>query len=321
MSDKKYIPIHPSLIFYEQGRTFNIYLKVKDNYVLYAKPGMLSDKQKRLLVEYDVENLYISGDEIPDYKEYLKINYGTILSDDSVPMEERSKVFHDHTNNILKDVFDNGLPENTVKKFYDKIKNIVNNTYNFLISNPDSFNHVAKMVKYDYNTYSHSTQVFLYSMLILSAINEYDAKVIKQIGVGAMMHDLGKTLVSSSIINKPGKLTSDEFEIVKTHSAKGVALSCNINLPPITSQVILMHHEKLDGSGYPCAVTGEYIPKYCRVVTIADIYDALISKRPYADSMRTYDALKIMAGDVKSGKIDKDLFEIFIKLLSDKKII
>jgi putative two-component system response regulator len=127
---------------------------------------------------------------------------------------------------------------------------------------------------------------------------------------GGALHDIGKIAVPSEILNKPGPLDPEEWEIMKTHPDLG----CKICLPLKKNlgsalDVIRYHHEKLDGSGYPDGLKGEEIPNVARVMAIVDIYDALITDRPYRKGMTKDKALRILREEAQEGKLDKEILE------------
>ncbi len=121
--------------------------------------------------------------------------------------------------------------------------------------------------------------------------NEINKSFIKNIFLSAVLHDIGKVAIPDKILLKPGRLTPAEFEIMKTHAAIGAANLETVHLQyprnAFLSMGILVarsHHEKWDGSGYPDALSGEKIPLCARIMALADVYDALRSKRPYKES-------------------------------------
>jgi HD-GYP domain-containing protein (c-di-GMP phosphodiesterase class II) len=135
--------------------------------------------------------------------------------------------------------------------------------------------------------------------------------------MGALLHDIGKTLIPKGILLKPDRLTEEEFAEVKKHPLSGVTFCTNASLSQEAYNIILYHHEKLDGSGYPSRLRGDRIPDYVRAVTIADIYDALISNRAYADAMKPFEALRLMQEEfLKTEQIDSDLFKRFVSILA-----
>jgi len=138
-------------------------------------------------------------------------------------------------------------------------------------------------------------------------------KDMTALSFGGVMHDIGKIGVPMHILNKPGKLNDEEWDIMKKHSTIGY----NIGLPLEKSlgaalQVIQHHHEKMDGSGYPDGLKGEEIPVVARIVGIADIFDALTTDRPYREGMGKAKAIEILIEEADMGKLDKKIVEELI---------
>ena len=135
------------------------------------------------------------------------------------------------------------------------------------------------------------------------------------IGLGALLHDLGKMRVPLEILNKPGKLTEEEFDIMKTHPMEGYnMLEKQADLPLEVLDIVKHHHERRNGKGYPSRLKGEEITNMTRMVAIVDVYDAITSDRCYHDAITPYDALKNMYEWVNED-FDKTIIEQFIKCL------
>ena len=134
--------------------------------------------------------------------------------------------------------------------------------------------------------------------------------------VGALLHDVGKIHIPAEILNKPGRLTSEEWALMRSHPEAGVELLRGIDFPEGVIPVVLSHHEKWDGSGYPHGVAGEAIPLCARVLSLADVYDALVTDRSYRPGLPHAEALRIMTRDSGS-HFDPALFEVFAAVASD----
>ena len=147
-----------------------------------------------------------------------------------------------------------------------------------------------------------------------------DSAFVEQIGNAATLHDIGKIQISDTILNKPGRFTPEEYEIMKTHSKLGSEIvgkilgeSADEKLIQISKDVVNYHHEKWDGTGYPEGLKGEEIPLSARIMAVADVFDALVSKRVYKDSMPPEQAFEILRED--AGKhFDPKIVEIFWEL-------
>ena len=131
--------------------------------------------------------------------------------------------------------------------------------------------------------------------------------------MGALLHDVGKVVVPTEVLNKPGRLTPEERELMERHPEAGVDLLRDIQFPWDILPMIRGHHERWDGAGYPDRLAGEAIPRSARVLCVADVYDALTTDRPYRKAFTREEALEIMARD--SGKIfEPALFEAFQRI-------
>jgi putative nucleotidyltransferase with HDIG domain len=133
--------------------------------------------------------------------------------------------------------------------------------------------------------------------------------------MGALLHDVGKIVVPTEVLNKNGPLTPEERELIERHPEAGVDLLRDIEFPWDILPMIRGHHERWDGRGYPDRLAGEAIPRSARVLCVADVYDALTTDRPYRAGYSPERALEIMAGD--AGKMfDPEMFEAFVGMLA-----
>lgn len=128
---------------------------------------------------------------------------------------------------------------------------------------------------------------------------------------GASLHDIGKIAVPDSILNKPGRLTGDEYEVIKKHPEQGVRMVEGLEALRDVLPLIRWHHERTDGRGYPDGLTGKEIPHLVRVLSVADVYDALSSDRPYRAGMSHELCLEVLRKDAAGGGLDVDLVERF----------
>ncbi|MDR1487409.1 MAG: HD-GYP domain-containing protein [Deltaproteobacteria bacterium] len=161
--------------------------------------------------------------------------------------------------------------------------------------NPDALTALIKLRHFDDYTYTHCLNV---SVLAISAgktlgLSHNELKIL---GLGTMFHDLGKLRIPDNILNKPGKLTDEEFSVMRSHAALSaeILLEQNLNVDDKVIQVARFHHERIDGSGYPDHLQGEEIPSLATICGLSDVYDALTSDRVYHKGMLPHDALKFI---------------------------
>ncbi|MBD3266221.1 HD domain-containing protein, partial [bacterium] len=145
-----------------------------------------------------------------------------------------------------------------------------------------------------------------------------DRSIVDDVRVAAPMHDIGKIGVADNILRKPGKLTPDEFEIVKQHTVIGANILDGSDIPLIqmAKHIALHHHERWDGGGYPTGKSGTDIPKYARIVAIVDVFDALLSPRVYKPAFPLEKAVQIIS-EQRGKQFDPEIFDVFMSLIPE----
>ena len=167
----------------------------------------------------------------------------------------------------------------------------------------------------DSDTNSHNYRVTFYALRLGEAIG-LSRKNIRDLIAGAFLHDVGKIGIRDPILLKPGKLTQEEFEVMKTHVSLGVDILNKSSWLSGARDVVEFHHEKYDGSGYLQGLKGEAIPLNARIFAIVDVFDALTSKRPYKESWTAVDAIAMLERDSGS-HFDPLLVKIFTTIAPD----
>jgi len=192
-----------------------------------------------------------------------------------------------------------------------QVETIVDKMTESVLNNSDALISLARIKSKDEYTYLHSIAV---SALCIS-FGEHlrlDDKKIKAIGIGGLLHDIGKVKVPTEILNKPGPLSEEEFEIMKEHVKHGdCILRQTTAIDEDSVCVTTHHHERLDGTGYPEGLKGDQISMFGQMAAIVDIYDALTSERCYKNSLPPTDALRKLF-EWSNGYLNKDLVEKFI---------
>ncbi len=167
----------------------------------------------------------------------------------------------------------------------------------------------------DTYTNGHSYRVAEYSMEIARRCG-YPEKELNEIYITGMLHDVGKIGVPDTIINKRGKLTDEEFDLMKTHPAIGANILEKITTIPFIAIGAHFHHERYDGRGYPDGLKGEEIPEIARIIGVADAYDAMTSRRSYRDVM-PQDAVREQIEKGKGSQFDPRFADIMLKMIDE----
>lgn len=167
----------------------------------------------------------------------------------------------------------------------------------------------------DESTLVHSVNTTVYALLIGGHLG-YSNNDLRRLAEGTLLHDIGKTLVKQAILQKPGALTTTEFDHIKTHTTLGnKLLKKNPLLTELTRIIALNHHERLDGSGYPNGLQRKEIHEFVRIVSIADVYESLTAERCYHRSICPFDAIQIITKD-SANKLDAYLAALLIRSIA-----
>jgi putative nucleotidyltransferase with HDIG domain len=181
-----------------------------------------------------------------------------------------------------------------------------------VMRNPGALISLARIKTADDYTYMHSVAVCAL-MVSLARQLELDEQDVREAGMAGLMHDLGKAMMPKDVLNKPGKLTDDEFRIIKSHPVEGHRLLVEGKAASdIVLDVCLHHHEKVDGSGYPDRITGDSISLFAKMGAVCDVYDAITSNRPYKAGWDPAESIRKMTEWCK-GHFDERVFQAFIK--------
>lgn len=173
----------------------------------------------------------------------------------------------------------------------------------------DLFRQIRLMKDKGEYLYTHSINVSLLCIMIGKWL-KCDSRTIAELGMAGLLHDLGKVFIENEILNKPGKLTDKEYERIKRHTVLGYNyISQNPGMSPEVAKAALMHHERIDGSGYPSGLRGE-MNFYAAVVAVADVFDAITSAHSYADKRSPYSAAEILWQE-SFGKLDAKISKVF----------
>ncbi|WP_455219270.1 HD-GYP domain-containing protein [Kaarinaea lacus] len=213
------------------------------------------------------------------------------------------------------------------KKYIDKIlsdiqqgkdidikeaKSLVSNLTKNIMENPMALIWLTQLKNRDEYTANHSLNVCILALFFGRSLG-FNTQQLNELGIGALLHDVGKLRVPLEILNKPDRLTDDEFAVMKKHTLFGYDLLKNKDeLSQEALVIIQQHHERVDGHGYPYGLENHSINLYSKIVKIVDVYDAVTSKRPYQDGVSPYHALNCIYSD-RNGAFDEELVQQFLK--------
>lgn len=183
----------------------------------------------------------------------------------------------------------------------------------------DHLNHYLLSIRdYDTYTYSHSVNVGVLSLLVARRyFGQSDRHDLRELGIGFFLHDLGKIRINPDVLMKEGLLTDEEMTEMRRHPLYGFDILKETNqLTTESKLIVLEHHEREDGRGYPYGLYGSEIHEYARICALVDMYDALTSDRPYREKMIPYQALNLIKSKL-ADRTQKALFETLVLVLGE----
>lgn len=257
------------------------------------------------LIQFEVDSVYIHDHRTED-----------IIAEDVLSDKTRELALKTIKSTFL-DMFKEKLVNRPLVKMdlSNLFRPVLDNMLTDLKANQQAMLMLSTIYSKDMYLYTHSLQVALYSISI--GLNKgYNQQQITELGLGALLHDIGKTKVSFEILEKASQLSDEEFQLVKKHSEYGFELLRKEHgIPLLSAHCAYQHHERLNGSGYPRGLKKEEIHEYARIIAIADVYDALISRRSYKEAILPHQALEYLYSKADI-EFDTELLEIFKKTVA-----
>ncbi len=278
--------------------------------ILIARKTVLDSFLIDALRKMGVPGVYIrEGEEDPD--EEIEVAPETLETIAKLKVADRAKVT---LSDSVKQRVSQGIQflysDTNSPNFTDTASNITHSLMHAISENDAVAMNIDALKVSDEYTFKHSVDVATMAMIIArkSGMSEVE---IYQIGVAGLLHDVGKSQIPNEILNKAGKLTEEEFTIMKNHTLFGYKiLKEKSGIPSEIMAGVLQHHEKINGRGYPLKLTGKQISSYAKVLSVADIYDALVTERPYKKGFSAHDALEMIMAMTE--ELDVDYMRSFI---------
>ena len=270
--------------------------------LLLSKDSLLTQNYIDRLIVADIQCVYVD-DELSEGLEAI-----SVVSDE-LKIKSVSVV-----KNVFKDLAER-KNTNYIVKSVEQIGSIIDEMMSVIYDNPGTLYCMTELMGTDMYTYHHCAEVAILSMLVAKNMN-MNENFIRKIGIGAILHDVGKMQISGDVLNKAETLTLDEIMIIREHVRNGYELlKDNLNISPISRQVVLLHHEKLNGAGYPYKMQGDQIPVHVRIVTLCDIFNAISSNRAYRTRVSADEALEIIRAEAVY-ELDRNIYYHLLKVIN-----
>ncbi len=278
--------------------------------ILIARGTTLDDYLIEALLKLGITSIYTrEGEEDPEDE---NVSPQTLETIEKLKVPDRAKV---QLSESVKARVSEGIQylySNTDSdSFSDTANNIANDLMKAITDNDAIAIDINTLKVSDEYTFKHSVDVATMAMVIARKYG-MSKKEVFEIGVSGLLHDLGKSQIPLEILNKAGRLTEEEFAVMKQHPVIGykVLLEKN-NVSKAITMGVLQHHEKISGQGYPMGLAGQQICPYARILSVADVYDALVTERPYKKAFSQQDAIELIMS--MTPDLDIRVIESFMK--------
>jgi len=319
MSYKKVKLNHISLKALEVGHIYKypIFYKNKDSIFtkLIDTNSKFSHSTEEIITSKKIKDVFVL---IQDHKQYeldTQKYLSELIKNDNVSIVKKFEIVQDMTADAMNNLFHGEI--NTEK--IQRVNVLLDDTIDLILHETSAVKAMLDVTSYDYYTYTHSVNVSLYA-LGFGAYLHLSKDKLHALGKAAILHDIGKKDIPNEIVNKNGRLTNEEFSIMKNHPSNAVNILKALGEDnKLLQNIVEQHHEKLDGTGYPFGLKNNEINIYAQIVAISDIFDALTTKRSYKEALTSFEALEIMKNEM-SHELNKDLLKEFITFMSDHRV-
>jgi HD-GYP domain-containing protein (c-di-GMP phosphodiesterase class II) len=303
------MPIVIETLRRSDGFNFDLYLCSKDSRkpVLYRKRSIpLLESDLDVLIANGVSTLFIPSNSQESYQDYLR---NGLLADKTASPKARLCALKV----VNRAVFLNALSCGATEQVVDVASTLGNDLADLVEAHDDMAQDLFAILNHDYCTFTHVVNVSVYSVMLGKHLQISSSSDLSAIATGALLHDIGKRKIARTILNKQGRLTNDEMDVIRLHPKSGfmeLAQRPDLQWPQL--MMVYQHHERIDGRGYPVQVSAKEIDPWARICAIADVFDAMTSCRAYHHSQSTSEVLQFL--DDNSDKIfDRDMVQCWNK--------
>ncbi|MFH1012027.1 MAG: HD domain-containing phosphohydrolase [bacterium] len=316
-TEMRFHPAPLAVLQADMGANFEIYLEVKTaagrRYVLYkSREYDLTQERREYLLEQGFKTLYVTEEDLHTYYGYVERTVGAVLASEATPPQEKSQMIYQATSSLMQHLFE----RSDCPILLSTNQKMVVHTVQYLSSDLRLLRSVVSLFVLDYSLFHHSVNVATISIGTALAMGFKPGFELEQLSHGFLFHDIGKNRLPLRILQKSGPLTPDETIEMRQHPHYGMLqMQRHQSIAASALDVIRHHHEKMTGSGYPDRLTKNEIDLPVRICTVADIFDALTSHRPYKRAVTGFDALKLMRERMRED-LDDECILALISLLA-----
>lgn len=270
----------------------------------------LSRRMLRLVREAGLDTFYCHRTQLEPLIEFMGRQAARRLADHATPTPVKARLLYDQAALIAEQA----MTDVRLGPNLEHGRQYVENMADFIRSSPDALQDLADMLVMDYTLYTHSVNVCLLATSFAVFLG-HTGKQVRDLGLSALYHDIGKRGIPEGILKKPGPLSDEEWLVMRDHPREGFELlKPHANFPHEGLRAVFLHHENLDGSGYPFGLKADQLQLSERIIRLVDVYDAITSVRVYKNAQHAFEGIQIMQDELK-GKISMEMLRSFVAFL------
>lgn len=300
--------------FYRQNDTLDndLYLLYQGQYIFYRKKGsQWKNEDITKLRDFGVEHLFIKWAHREEHHKFLENNLTRIIVEKKIPTKEKAKILYQASTMLVENIF--AKPEHeSVRRSITYVRHCLD----YLNQDRNHFFELLKLSAANFSEYSHALQTAALAITLAKQMGYRTVNETLNVGVGALLHDIGKIKIDKKLLEKKGPLTEDEMVEMRKHPEYGFEiLRKQRSIPELSETIILQHHERKNGKGYPYGISNDiYI--LAKIVGLVDCYDSMTTDRVYKKNMKPYDALRLMLAQMRE-EFDQVLLINLVKILQE----
>lgn len=312
-----YIPVSVSTIQPSTSSGISFYQREahsaeddRARFVLYCAEGQpIAQEDLDRLHQRGVHRLFIESKARDSFQSYLR----EIIESEGCEPEPTLAARMGALNEVVRDVLETEFRSGDTSSTVCEAEKLGSKTADIVCHDAFAAGDMFRVLHHDYATFTHSANVAFYTGLLAARLG-HEREDVEQMTTAGLLHDIGKLGIEERILCKPGRLSEQEFDIIRSHPTIGFEqLNGRTDLSEGQLMIVYQHHERLDGNGYPVGVTESEIHPWAKICTVVDVYEALTSYRPYRSPMPRKSVFELMKRD--SGKaFDPEVLECWLQI-------
>ena len=276
-----YLPIPLKHVTPASLAGIDIFLLKNNEYVLYSVVDLqFGPQDAERLRENGIEFVYVSVQEHQRYYQTLEKHLATIIGDEKIRQKAKAQMLYSTSLHLVDELLEAPPGQAEIARAETMARSVVE----LVMQNQDSFGRLMEISNHDFYTATHMVNVCTTSVSVAQEMGLTDRTLLQHLATGALLHDIGKIFIPTELLNKKGMLTAEEYRTLQGHVERGIKhLDSVTDLNPLVRNIILEHHERMDGSGYPQGLERNEVSLFGRIVGVVDTFDAMTAIRPYKE--------------------------------------